>query len=177
LLCDSVTRGGWSNIFLNFKVQKALFPFFFGLNFFLGGGGCFMANYIAENALLKAGIRPVTQIFCNVWNLIVSTIFTKNTYWFLSKSNWINFIYAKYPYYCLFFQDVCSSQGFRPKIVSVCHVFHLYCMCYPPSHNFVTLVDCWGLSATSWKVAGSIPDGFIGIFHWHNPSGRTITLG
>jgi hypothetical protein len=23
--------------------------------------------------------------------------------------------------------------------------------------------------ATSWKVAGSIPDGVIGIFHWHNP--------
>jgi len=30
--------------------------------------------------------------------------------------------------------------------------------------------------ATSWKVAGSIPDGFIGIFHWHNPSGRTMAL-
>ena len=31
--------------------------------------------------------------------------------------------------------------------------------------------------ATSRKVAGSIPDGVIGIFHGHNPSGRTITLG
>ena len=31
--------------------------------------------------------------------------------------------------------------------------------------------------ATSWKVAGSIPDGVIGIFHWHKPSGRTMTLG
>ena len=29
----------------------------------------------------------------------------------------------------------------------------------------------------SRKVAGSIPDGIIGIFHWHNPSGRTMTLG
>jgi hypothetical protein len=27
------------------------------------------------------------------------------------------------------------------------------------------------------KVAGSIPDGVIGIFHWHNPSGHTIALG
>ena len=26
-------------------------------------------------------------------------------------------------------------------------------------------------------VAGSIPDGVIGIFHWHNPSGRTMVLG
>jgi hypothetical protein len=24
---------------------------------------------------------------------------------------------------------------------------------------------------------GSIPDGVIGIFHWHNPSGRTMILG
>ena len=24
---------------------------------------------------------------------------------------------------------------------------------------------------------GLIPDGVIGIFHWHNPSGRTIALG
>ena len=31
--------------------------------------------------------------------------------------------------------------------------------------------------ATSWKVVGSIPDGFIGIFHWRNPSGHTMALG
>ena len=31
--------------------------------------------------------------------------------------------------------------------------------------------------ATNRKVAGSIPDGVIGNFHWHNPSSRTIALG
>ena len=31
--------------------------------------------------------------------------------------------------------------------------------------------------ATSRNVAGLIPDGFIGIFHWHNPSSRTMLLG
>jgi len=31
--------------------------------------------------------------------------------------------------------------------------------------------------ATSRKVAGSIPDGVVGIFHWHNPSGRTMAMG
>ena len=31
--------------------------------------------------------------------------------------------------------------------------------------------------ATNRKVAGSIPDGVTGIFHWHNPSGRTMALG
>ena len=30
---------------------------------------------------------------------------------------------------------------------------------------------------TSRKVAGSIPDGVVGIFHLHNPSGRTVALG
>ena len=30
---------------------------------------------------------------------------------------------------------------------------------------------------TSRKVAGSIPDGVIGIFHWRNPSGHTMALG
>ena len=31
--------------------------------------------------------------------------------------------------------------------------------------------------ATSRKAAGSIPDGVIGFFHCHNPSGRTMALG
>jgi hypothetical protein len=30
---------------------------------------------------------------------------------------------------------------------------------------------------TSRKVAGSILDGVVGIFHLHNPSGRTLALG
>ena len=30
---------------------------------------------------------------------------------------------------------------------------------------------------TSQKAAGSIPNGVIGIFHWHNPSGCTMPLG
>jgi hypothetical protein len=31
--------------------------------------------------------------------------------------------------------------------------------------------------ATNRKVAGSIQDAAIGIFHWHNPSDRTMALG
>jgi len=30
---------------------------------------------------------------------------------------------------------------------------------------------------TNRKVAFSIPDGVIGVFHWHNPSDRTMFLG
>ena len=35
----------------------------------------------------------------------------------------------------------------------------------------------WGTALPSRKVAGSIPHDVIGIFHWHNSSGRTMTLG
>ena len=31
--------------------------------------------------------------------------------------------------------------------------------------------------SASRKVAGLFPDGVIGIFHWQNPSGRTVLLG
>jgi hypothetical protein len=31
--------------------------------------------------------------------------------------------------------------------------------------------------ATNRKVAGLIPDGVIGIFHWYDPSDRTMALG
>jgi hypothetical protein len=47
------------------------------------------------------------------------------------------------------------------------------------------IVTAWGTLRRSWlrhcatilKVAGSVPDGVIGIFHWHNPFSRTMALG
>jgi hypothetical protein len=40
------------------------------------------------------------------------------------------------------------------------------------------MVAQWlGYCATNRKVAGSIPDGVIAIFHSHNPSDRTTALG
>jgi hypothetical protein len=35
----------------------------------------------------------------------------------------------------------------------------------------------WGTALQTEKVACSILDGVIGIFHWHNPSGHTLALG
>jgi len=41
-----------------------------------------------------------------------------------------------------------------------------------------TAVAQWlGRCATNRKVAGSIPDCVIEIFHWHNPSDRIMALG
>jgi len=38
--------------------------------------------------------------------------------------------------------------------------------------------SCWLRHCSrSRNVAGSIPDGVIGILPWHNPSGRTMALG
>jgi len=39
------------------------------------------------------------------------------------------------------------------------------------------LFFCFVSVLLTQKVAGSIPDGVSGIFYWHNPSGRTMTLG
>jgi len=35
----------------------------------------------------------------------------------------------------------------------------------------------WGTALQAGKVAGSIPYGVIAIFHWRNPSDRTMALG
>ena len=40
------------------------------------------------------------------------------------------------------------------------------------NHNCINGGRRW----LSWKVAGSIPDGVIEIFHLHNPSGHTMAL-
>jgi hypothetical protein len=52
-------------------------------------------------------------------------------------------------------------------------------------HNILVTIFIGGTQWRSWlrhcatsrKVTGSIPDGVIGIFYWHNPSGRTMALG
>ena len=44
-------------------------------------------------------------------------------------------------------------------------------------HKEGTVVAQWlRCCATNRKVAGSIPDGVIGIFHWHNPPDLTMVL-
>jgi len=46
-------------------------------------------------------------------------------------------------------------------------------------YKFVSVYHIWGSGTVlqDEKIAGSIPDGSIGIFHWLNPSGRPMTLG
>jgi hypothetical protein len=44
----------------------------------------------------------------------------------------------------------------------------------PPAMSHISRRNNWHPTR---KVAGSIPDGAIGIFHWHNPFGRTMATG
>ena len=57
--------------------------------------------------------------------------------------------------------------------------------CYSVQANFGMLPIETGRAVANWlrhyatnrQVAGSVPNGVIGIFQWHNPSGRTMALG
>jgi hypothetical protein len=54
----------------------------------------------------------------------------------------------------------------------------IFCFCYFCPVTCTMAVAQWlRYCATNRKVAGSIPDGVIGIFHWHDPSDRTMALG
>ena len=50
---------------------------------------------------------------------------------------------------------------------------------FTPPHCIKGCLVAWWLRHynTNRLVTGSIPDGVIGIFRWHNPSGRTMALG
>ena len=48
--------------------------------------------------------------------------------------------------------------------------------CWPVAGN-IAVAQWLRCCATNRKVAGSIPDGVIGIFHWRNPSDHTLALG
>ena len=64
---------------------------------------------------------------------------------------------------------------FKFNIVSQLYIY-IYTHIYIYIHIYMYIKSQRG---TRWrrKVAGSIPDGLIGIFDRHNPSGRTMALG
>jgi len=65
-------------------------------------------------------------------------------------------------------------EKIRSPSFKIC--FSIVCLVRSNLHLIIT-VQLWGTRWLSWKVAGSIPDGVIEIFHWHNPSGHTMALG
>jgi hypothetical protein len=72
--------------------------------------------------------------------------------------------------------DVNNKWTFLPLFAHI-PSWHILCLSY-----FICGARCKWRSwlrhcVTNRKVAGSIPDGTIGIFRWHNPSCRTMALG
>jgi hypothetical protein len=63
-----------------------------------------------------------------------------------------------------------SSYNYLPRKVDILCLYLIF-----RGHAVALLVvtHC----ARKRKVTGSIPDGVIQIFHWHNPSGRSVALG
>jgi len=63
----------------------------------------------------------------------------------------------------------CSFQITKPLLLHICQVLYWIWGMWRRS----LLTHC----AKSLNFAGSIPHGVAGIFHWHNPSCRTMTRG
>jgi hypothetical protein len=71
-------------------------------------------------------------------------------------------------------------SSYSQTTVTRCSVpasLHISLFCFTTvdyiGHAVAQLKHC----ATNRNVAGSVPDVVTGIFHWHNPSGRTMVLG
>ena len=78
--------------------------------------------------------------------------------------------YVMSPCFCLLLKIVLWIKSFQT------HCFHFYFGKCCVSVWGMWWHSWWRLCATSRKVVGLIPDGVIGIFHWHNPSNHTMDL-
>jgi len=76
-----------------------------------------------------------------------------------------------------------SSRTVTPFHPLESSVFECYSQSYTYHKILLLLLEPSGdrggmvVKVLCYKVAGSIPDGVIGIFHCHNPSDRTMALG
>ena len=126
----------------------------------------------------------VHSLGINDWNsshiYLIYTLLTCSH--LLRSQNWVPD--CAYSYHCVRYQRLLkpyasTALSFGRRSILVCVKFSLFI------RNFLSwymdrrdtqwrswLRHC----ATSRKVAGSIPDGVTGIFHWHNPSHRTMAL-
>ena len=84
-------------------------------------------------------------------------------------------------------RDFCSPTRLYSLYNPACLLFYFQLNIFHPFGQLIlTITDCSsGRALAQWlrhyatnrQVAGSIPDGVIGIFQSHNPSGRTMFLG
>jgi hypothetical protein len=78
-----------------------------------------------------------------------------------------------------------NSRSLQKQFPLVRSTIHMLRICFRDSVIFGRFLFtfwarggavCSGCALQAGQSRGSIPDGVTGIFHWHNPSGRTMTL-
>ena len=109
--------------------------------------------------LLNGVTAAIYLSYLNRYFLLVNRMNFQTQYLTLLKRHWTPTLEQR-------------SRSYKDGVTnaSVCHIF-----------LWGTFKDTWWCSwlehcATTRKVAGSIPGDVIVIFHWHNPSGRTMAL-
>ena len=114
-------------------------------------------NYLTFTLFIPCLVNWLTKPFrankCTVLLLRISLLF-------ISYMLRLNFHLS-----CLVFEKmICLCSGSTNR----------ECLCGRVGTAVAQYLRC---CATNRKVTGSIPDGVIGIFHWHNPSDRAMVLG
>jgi len=130
--------------------------------------------YGCELADASLWLHKFYSLQINYWHWKVSPMTILYKFWVIH-----------YTLCCVFFLKTCFRAILLPLFIlerAAWHwVPHIRLLTEYIKANMLWGVTRWRIClrhcATSRKVAGSIPDGFIGIFRWHNPVGRTSALG
>jgi len=126
------------------------------------------------------------DLLCHLKSAALSCMYVQLAVLKRSTETWlIAFLYVfntcvllSYPRYILLYYIIVY---YIVLYVMCCYVI-LYYRCVTVAHSIqysggTTVAQWLSCCATNQKVAGLIPDGFIGIFHCHNPSDCTMALG
>jgi hypothetical protein len=165
-----VERRGWARAPPPWNVEYETFPLDSLMNYSKNKGSYNMVPQIfhkSRSHLQILGVPRVTrspQFRSNLWISLLSGPFC------LVHVNWYTFLFV-------------FGGGGGPAIIMLT-IFgatakKVFLTGQPLLVTKYTITLFFALSpcATSRKVAGSIPDGVIGIFLWHNSSSRTMALG
>ena len=133
-----------------------------------------MSYYVYNIRTKRSGTSAQLKLFCFVAQLHVSA-----SMWAIIRLTVKRiFVFGGIlQSYYSFLQKVLRSASFTFTLL-----FNTDDYCQNCPHYIMHWMGTWWRSwlrhcVTSQKVAGSIPDGVSGIFHWHDPSGRNMALG
>ena len=94
-------------------------------------------------------------------------------YWNFVSMSWLNCCKMLLHFHVMMEGDgMCFQSGW------VCCVHtHTHTHIQVASFTYFWAVSSSATHTKNTRVLGVVPDGVIGFFHWHNPPGRTMTLG